>query len=66
MSEWRYVQSEKNPAEVVSKGSKMHKMLADRQWLEGPGFLWIDEYSWPVMIDFLSLSTEDPELRRET
>ena len=63
--EWRYVPSEKNPADIASKGSKMDKDVGKRQWFEGPGFLWTDEDSWPAMIDLPPLSTEDPEVRRE-
>lgn len=63
MSEWSYVPGERDPADVVSKHSKMDNMLANRQWLEDPGFWWKD--SRKAMIALPPLSTEDPEVRKE-
>jgi hypothetical protein len=66
VSEWRYVEGKKNPADDASKGLKLEEMLANKRWLEGPDFLWNSEDSWPTMIDVPPLLDEDPEVRKES
>ena len=66
VSEWRYVQSEQNPADDASKGLKVDEMLADKRWLEGPEFLRKNEDYWPEMIDLPPLLEDDPEVRKES
>lgn len=50
VSEWRYVEGERNPADDASKGLKMNDMLANKRWLEGPEFLWKSKDCWPAAV----------------
>ena len=41
-------------------------MMKNRQWLNGPAFLWKEETSWPAMIEVPPLKDSDPEVRKES
>ncbi|XP_058122612.1 uncharacterized protein LOC131293502 [Anopheles ziemanni] len=43
MSEWRWVPTKQNPADIATK-----KVADDTPWLKGPTFLQQDETTWPV------------------
>lgn len=45
---WRYVPSEQNPADIVSRGCDVKKKLTD-QWFRGPDWLQ-DQTAWPKEI----------------
>ena len=47
-SQWNFVETEKNPADDVSRGLTVEQMLHQDRWLCGPAFLWDEETSWPV------------------
>merc|ERR1712002_938373 len=51
--DWRYVPSEENPADDISRGLKP----TDPKWERfhnGPAFLWKDESEWPAQDDVTS------------
>jgi hypothetical protein len=59
--QWRYVQSEQNPADLASRGSDVSS-LAGSEWFDGPSFLWNREL--PAMESTKSdVLEDDPEVR---
>ncbi|XP_055306802.1 uncharacterized protein LOC129571056 [Sitodiplosis mosellana] len=44
---WKHVISSDNPADLVSRGMKMHDFLKSKLWLEGPSWLKLEEAKWP-------------------
>ena len=61
--QWKYVPSELNPADDVTRG------VQGVRWLEGPAFLWQEEDMWPQRPEALRTRTarddeDDPEIRR--
>ena len=63
--QWRYVNSEDNPADDASKGLKLDAMVKNSRWLKGPEFLWKSESSWPTNIVIPPMMVSDPEVRKE-
>ena len=47
VDQWRYVESEKNPADYASRGLSVNKMLECKDWFDGPDFIWKSESEWP-------------------
>ena len=63
--QWNFVETEKNPADDVSRGLTVEQMLHQDRWLCGPAFLWDEEMSWPASpISLPKISDEDPEVKR--
>ncbi|XP_064120645.1 uncharacterized protein LOC135225244 [Macrobrachium nipponense] len=58
-NEWRYVNSEWNPAEDASRSKQSER------WRTGPGFLLKEECFWPAEPAHMSNSVEGLEVRRE-
>jgi hypothetical protein len=48
MSQWRYVDSKRNPADDASRGLSTQQMIDRKRWRYGPDFLWKDEEEWPA------------------
>jgi len=63
-SQWRHVTSQLNPADEVSRGLRMDKLLSSSRWLTGPEFIWKDADQWPVSL-VETTGTLDLELRKE-
>ena len=62
VSQWRYVESRKNPADLASRGAMPDDDCST--WLRGPEFLWRSEDCWPSRSAHLPpLDDDDPELR---
>jgi hypothetical protein len=66
-SQWRYVDSKRNPADNVSRGLSAQEMVHKARWRQGPEFLWMGEDCWPGLPpqSNLTLLTEDPEVKKE-
>ena len=66
-SQWRYVNSELNPADDASRGLTVDTMIQNNRWLSGPEFLTKTEDLWPRDPSYhqMELSTDDPELKRD-
>ncbi|PFX17955.1 hypothetical protein AWC38_SpisGene17711 [Stylophora pistillata] len=66
--QWRYVSSEDNPADEVSRGFTMEEMSTSSKWLSGPEFLKKKDEFWPCdpTIHRSGPSDHDPEIKRET
>ena len=59
--QWRYVDSESNPADDASRGEQ------SLRWLTGPSFLWEPEEKWPsTPAALLEVSESDPEVKVKT
>ena len=63
-SQWRYVNTAHNPADLASRGMRAELFLKNETWISGPTFLMKPEEAWPVNPDHLGeLSPEDPEVK---
>ena len=64
-SQWRYVETASNPADVASRGAKVDAFLKNATWVSGPRFLLQPESEWPVSPDDVhQLPAEDPEVKK--
>ncbi|XP_041451926.1 uncharacterized protein LOC121405330 [Drosophila obscura] len=45
--DWRYVPTEMNPADILSKGAAPQELLQSRLWMNGPSFLQGERSNWP-------------------
>ena len=50
VSQWRYVPSNENPADCISRGISIPQFLQLNSWIKGPEFLWRTEQFWPNQI----------------
>ena len=64
LSQWRYVESSLNPADVASRGSTIQKLKHSPHWFQGPSFMWQDENTWPCQPTGMKhLPDADPEVK---
>ena len=61
--QWRYVESERNPADLATRGVTPSKIM-ETSWLTGADFLRKAE-STPQAHETFELSTSDPQVRKE-
>ena len=64
-SQWRYVDSERNPADDASRGLTVDSLISKNRWINGPDFLWEPESKWPVQ-PVAQMPDDDPEIKRES
>jgi len=65
-SQWRYVNTDLNPADDVSRGLTAEEVMCSTRWSKGPQFLWQDEKTWPQdPVPLHYLSDNDPEVRKD-
>ena len=66
-TQWRYVESERNPADDASRGLDAGSLCTRTRWLHGPDFLWRDEAEWPKMPFSAppAITVDDPEVKRD-
>ena len=64
-SQWRYVNSEGNPADDASRGLTVDSVISKNRWINGPDFLWKPESRWPVQ-PTAQMQDNDPEIKRES
>ncbi|KAK2907800.1 hypothetical protein Q8A73_008873 [Channa argus] len=64
VSQWRYVNSQLNPADGASRGQKVKAFLRNKLWVSGPDFLTQAVGNWPRNPDSeeIDLDVADPEL----
>eukprot|EP00117_Sycon_ciliatum_P016997 scpid5959/ scgid16188/ len=60
-SQWRYVPSSDNPADLASRGAGVEQLVATELWWQGPAFLQKEESEWPAKI----VGGQDPAARAE-
>ena len=46
--QWRYVPTKQNPADMLTRGTKILALVSSKLWWEGPSFLALSETDWPV------------------
>ncbi|XP_071088902.1 uncharacterized protein [Haliotis cracherodii] len=64
-SQWKYVDTQNNPADEASRGLSIDAFLKDTRWLSGPKFLWEDEEMWPQQTHILTdIPKKDVELKK--
>ena len=62
-SQWRYVDTESNPGDGVSRGLSADGLLDSKRWIDGPEFLWKPETEWPKSPEIHKGDDEDdPEV----
>ena len=49
-SQWRYVPSSDNPADLASRGAGVVQLAGAELWWQGPSFLRQNESEWPVRV----------------
>ncbi|XP_031422633.2 uncharacterized protein LOC116220330 [Clupea harengus] len=65
VSQWRYINTKRNPADDCSRGVSAESFMRNPRWIRGPEFLWSSEEDWPnEPIDRSQLCTDDPEVRK--
>ena len=61
-SQWQYVSTKENPADLASRGCDAKEFLKTDSWFRGPDFLWKSQL--PTQEEIPSLQVEDPEVRK--
>ena len=65
MSQWKYVNTNLNPADDASRGLTVQELLEGERWLKGPDFLWKHREHWPQQEEIKPILPErDPEVRK--
>lgn len=61
---WNYVPSQKNPADIISRGASIKDLVNSKLWLHGPGFF-ENTNEWPRSTDtnYKRAATDMPELK---
>lgn len=65
-SQWRYINTTLNPADLVSRGQTVEALLKNESWLSGPSFLLSSQDQWPKNPDPGMLDIDNPEVKRVT
>lgn len=64
--QWKYVNTESNPADEASRGLPVTESLDEVRWIKGPSFLWQPESTWPKRPNnTIKIQDDDLELKRE-
>ena len=61
-SDWRYIDTKKNPADDASRGLSMRQTDKVQRWMRGPEILYQEEGSWDKPEENHVVSEEDPEV----
>ena len=61
--QWRHIESEMNPADLISRGLLPEELLNNSFWFNGPSFLTKDESQWPTSI--LQFDPEETSYKSE-
>ena len=63
--QWKYVESNDNPADDASRGLSSQKLMEDCRWLNGPLFLWQPELQMTSTVQETWIpSPNDPEVTK--
>ena len=65
-SQWKYVNSNLNPADDASRGLTVQELSEGERWLKGPDFLWKSREHWPSKEEekVPNILDDDPEVRK--
>ena len=65
-SQWRHVDTHRNPADHASRGLEAAEMVKCALWSKGPAFLWEDKDTWPSVPEPNNqLLKDDKEVKKE-
>ena len=63
--QWRFVDTNSNPADDASRGLSAVGLLQQQRWTSGPQFLWESETEWPQQpFPVGEVPDNDPEVRK--
>ena len=62
-SQWRYVDSENNPADIASRGATAAELM-DSRWFDGPSFLWGNQLPTCDGTESDADLSNDPEVKK--
>lgn len=66
-AEWRYVNSEENPADDLTRGKNLQDLIGPNRWHNGPKFLMQPQEKWPSHPNSqFSDAVDETELKRGT
>ena len=51
LKQWKYVDTESNPADDASRGLSAEELIHSKRWLSGSAFLWEEDKNWPIQRD---------------
>ncbi|XP_026115567.1 uncharacterized protein LOC113094113 [Carassius auratus] len=60
---WRYIRSEDNPADSITRGKRLCDLVKGSQWNQGPSFLKLPPANWPKL-PFSPVEEQSSELRQ--
>ena len=63
VGQWRYVPSELNPADLVSRGTNVSNLIESDFWKQGPRFLLLPSEDWPTCPGDMKIESTDPEVK---
>ncbi|XP_063437322.1 uncharacterized protein LOC134718616 [Mytilus trossulus] len=61
-TQWKYIDTKENPADVASRGASANDLVKNSNWFTGPKFLWTLQ-SFDADANTPDLSLNDPEIR---
>ncbi|KAK9692831.1 Pao retrotransposon peptidase [Popillia japonica] len=64
VKEWHHVNSEANPADIVSRGSNPEHISLQTAWWHGPEFFSLDSEHWPIQRQISTPPLVDEEARK--
>lgn len=65
-NQWKYVETEKNPADDASRGQNAQNLIENSRWWNGPEFLWkpLEDQSPLDGAEPMCISPDDPEVKK--
>ena len=63
-SQWHYVTTKDNPADLASRGATVQELINNLTWWTGPNFLWNPSLMKKRNEEIPALSKEDPKVRK--
>ena len=64
VSQWRFIDTKHNPADIASRGISLNEGKKSSIWFNGPKFLWSHKDAWPDDNALYNVSEDDPELTK--
>lgn len=65
ISQWRYIDTKRNPADDCSRGVSIERFKMNPRWICGPEFLWSSEEEWPKeSVDRIQLCADDAAVKK--
>ena len=61
---WRYIDTERNPADSASRGLVIDDETNVHRWFQGPEFLWLKEEVWNIDLTKSTIIDNDPEIQQ--